>query len=66
MIKGISTFGDFLVDTLVHERNLPEKWGFFAWQPLNSFRNRLLAGFPGANIKEFWLTILSEAKRSQI
>jgi hypothetical protein len=26
----------------------------------------LLPGFPGANIKEFWLTILSEAKRSQI
>ena len=26
----------------------------------------LVPGFPGANIKEFWLTILSEAKRLQI
>jgi cytoplasmic iron level regulating protein YaaA (DUF328/UPF0246 family) len=25
----------------------------------------MLPGFPGANIKEFWLTILSEAKRPQ-
>jgi hypothetical protein len=31
-----------------------------------SFLNRSLPGFPGANIKEFWLTILSEAKRPQI
>jgi hypothetical protein len=29
-----------------------------------SFLNRSLPGFPGANIKELWLTILSEAKRS--
>ncbi len=26
----------------------------------------MLPGFPGANIKEFWLTILNEAKRPQI
>jgi cytoplasmic iron level regulating protein YaaA (DUF328/UPF0246 family) len=25
----------------------------------------MLPGFPGANIKEFWLTILSKAKRPQ-
>ena len=31
-----------------------------------SFLNRSLAGFPGANIKEFWLSILSEAKPPQI
>ncbi len=30
------------------------------------FRSRLLAGFPGANIKEFLVTILSEAKWPQI
>jgi hypothetical protein len=30
-----------------------------------SLLNKLLSGFPGANIKEFWLTILSEAERSQ-
>ncbi len=29
------------------------------------FLIRSLPGFPGANIKEFWLTILSEAKRPQ-
>ncbi|MFX0200586.1 MAG: hypothetical protein ACFFCW_31085 [Candidatus Hodarchaeota archaeon] len=30
------------------------------------FRNALLVGFPGTNIKEFWVTILSEAKLEQI
>jgi hypothetical protein len=29
------------------------------------FWNRSLTGFPGTNIKEFWLTIFSEAKRPQ-
>ena len=47
-------FFQFLEKTVVSERNVLEKW---------SFRNWLLAGFPGANIKEFLVTILSETKR---
>jgi len=30
------------------------------------FLERSLPGFPGVNIKGFWLTILSEVKRPQI
>ena len=57
----ILEFPDFLCDFLVLERNLLEKWGTH----LGNFPNRMLPWFPGANIKEFLLTILSEAKRPQ-
>jgi len=50
---------------LVPERNLLEKWGPIEDQQA-AISERLLAGFPGANIKGFWQTILSEAERSQI
>jgi hypothetical protein len=46
---------ELLESTVIQERNVPEKRGKYHQFriPSRSFWSRVLAGFPGANIKEF-------------
>jgi len=48
-------------DSVVSERSLPEKWGPYQGGSINW----MVPWFPGEYMKEFWVIILSEAKRPQ-
>ncbi len=56
-MAGFRCFGAYLC----YPHGMMEYWE--GATPLSSSSDRMLAGFPGANMKEFWLTILSEAKQ---